>query len=178
MAIIFKLLRVNHWTKNLLIFAALVFSKSYTNKNDIIAVLVAYLSFCLLASSIYIINDLVDYKSDIKHPIKKKRPIASGQVSVHSAALISFLLMLAASAVILLVNPVLLWPFGVYYLLNIAYSFKLKHVVIVDVFTIAIGFVLRIVIGAIAINVDLSHWIIICTFLLAIFLAFGKRRPN
>jgi len=171
-----KLLRPNQWIKNLLVFAALFFSHSFLNTAKLASSAIAFLSFCLVASSIYIINDIFDRTNDREHPTKRFRPIASGKVSVPAATLLSGILLIGSLFVALTINENIAILVLSYFLINVLYSLRLKHIVILDAFIVSSGFVLRVIAGGLAINVTISHWIIICTFMLALFLAFGKRR--
>ena len=171
-----KLIRPHHWIKNLLLFAALFFSKSFFDTSKIILALEAFTLFSLLASSIYVINDIFDVERDRQHPTKKNRPIASGEISIKRAIIIALTLFFIAMTGALLISLNFAYVLLAYFIINIFYSAKLKHVVIIDAFVVAFGFVLRVVAGALAIDVRVSHWILICTFTLALFLAFGKRR--
>lgn len=175
---ILRLMRPQQYIKNLFIFVPLFFAVKITDttllKNDIIA----FIAFSLTASAIYILNDFKDIEDDKQHPKKKNRPLASGAIS-KTQALIAMLTLLAlgfiiASAVSLQVVGVI----SVYVVMNIAYSFHLKHVAILDVVIIAVGFVLRVFIGSAATGIQLSIWIIIMTFLLALFIALAKRRDD
>jgi 4-hydroxybenzoate polyprenyltransferase len=168
--------RPQHWIKNLFVFAAIVFSKNIFNLSLLEKTVIAFISFCLLSSSLYILNDLKDLEEDKRHPLKSKRPLASGRLK-KSYAIFSFGV-LGFSSLILAVS--LNWAFFlislIYFFLQVAYSFWLKHVVILDVFVIAAGFLIRIVAGGLAIKVTLSSWLLICSTLLALFLALSKRR--
>jgi 4-hydroxybenzoate polyprenyltransferase len=173
---IFITSRPQQWIKNLFIFAAIIFSQNILNLSLLGKTIVAFISFCLLSSSFYIFNDLQDLEEDKRHPLKSKRPLASGRLkksyALFSFGVLGFLgLILAAS---------LNWPFLlislVYFFLQVAYSLWLKHVVILDVFVIAAGFLIRVVAGGLAIKVTLSSWLLICSTLLALFLALSKRR--
>lgn len=171
----FVALRPRQWVKNLFVFAGLIFSQSLFTPL-IWPALGAFLIFCALSGAIYVFNDLADVEKDRLHPTKRYRPIARGALSVPAAAGLG-VLMLAGSLVAAYVLSV---PFGVvataYAGLLIAYSVWLKHMVILDVLTVAAGFVLRAVAGAEAIAVEISGWLVICTILVALFLALGKRR--
>jgi 4-hydroxybenzoate polyprenyltransferase len=169
-------LRPRQWPKNVLIFFGLIFSLNFFNiKMDLLA-LAAFVLFCLLSSAVYLINDSVDYDRDREHPTKRNRPIAAGIVSRQLAIITAVVLLVVSIGGSFVINI----PFGlmsvVYLLMNLAYSFGLKHVVIIDVFVLAAGFVLRAVAGALAINVPISPWLYVCTVLGALFLALGKRR--
>ncbi len=177
MKAIIKLLRPHQYVKNLFVFAPLIFAFSFTTPN-IINSLVVFILFSLIASSIYVLNDLMDIQEDRAHPTKKFRPIASGEVSTKTAkylfiSLSSFSLLLAA-----IFNFNLFLVLFAYFILNIAYSLKLKHISIVDIFIISTGFVLRLFAGSVATGIELSMWIIIMTFLLALFLSLAKRRDD
>lgn len=170
-------LRPHQWTKNLVVLAALAFSKHLFDDPDaVVRAGVAFAVFCALSGAVYVVNDLVDLERDRLHPIKRSRPIASGALPVPAAR--------TAAAALFGVGLLVAWGLGpgfflcavAYLALNLAYSFGLKEVVILDVLAIAIGFVLRAVAGAVAIQVAFSEWLIVCTLLLALFLALAKRR--
>lgn len=178
-----KLLRVEQWVKNLFVFAPLFFSGNITHYDLLIKSIFAFIIFSLIASSIYIINDYSDIESDRKHPQKKDRPLASGAISKSTARIILAVLLLVVVMLLLLSYDILsqnLWKFssiiGFYFVMNLAYTFKLKHVAIVDVCIIAIGFVLRVLAGGYATGILISQWAILLTFVLALVLAIGKRR--
>jgi 4-hydroxybenzoate polyprenyltransferase len=169
-------LRPGQWTKNLIVFAGLLFGKQLFEPTAVATACAAFAVFCALSGVIYILNDVADRDADRRHPLKSKRPIASGQLSPGVA--IAAAIVIAGVAL-----PFAFWlgpAFGVvalaYVVLLAAYSAWLKHVVIIDVLTIAIGFVLRAASGAVAISVAISHWLLVCTVLLALFLAMSKRR--
>lgn len=171
-------LRPHQWVKNLLVLFPLFFTNLAFELNGWIAALKAFGSFCFAASSIYLLNDILDRHEDALHPKKKFRPIASGRLSV-GASWVVLAGTLAASAALGWLVPAthrsfLLWP-AAYLSLNVAYSFYLKRLVIVDCMCIALGFQLRVMAGAAAIDVDASRWIQLCTFFFALFLAFCKR---
>lgn len=173
----FVLLRPHQYVKNLFIFAPMLFSFALASEN-IIATFIAFVLFSLIASSIYVLNDLMDIQEDRQHPKKKNRPLASGKVSPQSAKLLILTLATVAFIFAFLYNQQLFIVLLIYFVLNIAYSLKLKHITIVDIFIIASGFVLRLFAGAAVIDTPLSMWIIIMTFLLALFLAVAKRRDD
>lgn len=172
-----KLLRPHHYIKNLFIFAPLFFSFSFAREN-FIATGIAFVLFSLVASSIYTLNDLADLKEDRQHPEKKNRPLASGKVSTKSAKALIVLLASVSFFSAFLFSFDLFLVLLIYFILNVAYSLKLKHITIVDIFIIATGFVLRLFAGSVVIDTTLSTWIIIITFLLALFLAVAKRRDD
>lgn len=178
-----KLLRVEQWVKNLFVFLPLFFSGNITNADLVLKSIVAFVVFSLAASFIYILNDYSDVDSDRRHPEKCKRPIASGAVSKDTA--IIFMIMVLAAGLLLLVGSHFYLHIDIgrfssvilfYVLLNIAYTFHLKHVAIIDVSIIATGFVLRVLAGGYISGIPISQWAILLTFVLALVLALGKRR--
>ena len=174
---ILKLLRPHQYIKNLFVFAPLFFTFSF-NFEQIVDCIVVFILFSFLASSIYILNDYMDIEEDRQHPKKKFRPIASGEVSKNSAKILFFVLSIPSLIASYFINIDLFVVLTIYFVLNIAYSLGLKHITIVDIFIIASGFVLRLFAGASVIDNQLSMWIIIMTFLLALFLAVAKRRDD
>ncbi|NOY05692.1 MAG: decaprenyl-phosphate phosphoribosyltransferase [Chlorobi bacterium] len=168
--------RPKQWVKNLVIFAPLLFSQNLFHPDSLLATAVGFLLFSIGASSIYMLNDLADVEKDRAHPVKRQRPVASGRLPV-SWALGAFLVM-APTAIVLSIalKPEFGFIVAGYIALNVVYSFFLKRQVILDVMSIAASFLLRIVSGAVIINVPMSEWLLICTSLLALFLGFSKRR--
>ncbi len=178
-----KLLRVEQWVKNLFVFAPLFFSGNIANVDLLLKSVFAFMAFSLAASSIYIINDYSDIESDRKHPEKKFRPLASGAIGKSSAKIVLVILLLFLVICVAVMRNLFsqdYWQFGViilfYFLMNLAYTFKLKHVAIVDVCIISVGFVLRVLAGGYATGILISQWAILLTFVLALVLALGKRR--
>ncbi|MBS4028606.1 MAG: decaprenyl-phosphate phosphoribosyltransferase [Ignavibacteriales bacterium] len=169
-------IRPQQWIKNIFLFAALVFSKHLLSSQEVLFVFQGFLVFSFLSSGTYLLNDVADKEQDKLHPEKQRRPIASGALSTSLA--ISFAFVFLSLGIV--------WAFRLqqqfgfvaisYFVLNILYSWKLKHIVILDVMVIATGFVLRVLAGAMLINVPASEWLLICTFLLSLFLGFVKRR--
>lgn len=174
---IIKLLRPHQYVKNIFVFAPLFFSFNFV-KADIINTIIVFILFSLIASSIYVLNDYMDIDEDKQHPKKKYRPLASGKVSKNTAKILIILLSSISLISAYFININLFVVLLVYFVLNIAYSLKLKHITIVDIFIIATGFVLRLFAGASVVENQLSMWIIILTFLLALFLAVAKRRDD
>jgi len=173
---IFKSLRPQQWIKNFFIFAPLVFSQNILNRPLLLKTVAAFAAFCLISSAHYIFNDLRDLEEDRRHPLKSRRPLASGRLKKGPAVAALVLIGAAGVAVAAALGlPFLLLAVG-YLVLQTAYSLWLKHVVILDVFVIAAGFLIRVVAGGVAIKVEISSWLLICTSLLALFLAMGKRR--
>ena len=168
--------RPHQWLKNSIVLAALVFAKKLNETNLVLTSLAALGIFCLLSSGAYILNDIVDLKKDQKHPLKSKRPIASGKIGVPQAAVFAIIIIAVALILGFRINSY----FGLcglgYVVLNLFYSAFIKNWVILDVMAIALGFVLRAVAGAVAIQVEISSWLLVCTTLLALFLSLGKRR--
>ena len=174
---ILTLLRPHQYVKNIFIFAPLIFAFHFT-QTAFVDASIAFILFSLLASSVYILNDYMDIEEDKKHPKKSSRPLASGAISKKSALFLFLFLSTTTLLLSLFYNQNLFYVLLAYFFLNIAYSFKLKHLSLVDIFIIAIGFVLRLFAGAQVTQTPLSMWIIIITFLLAIFLALAKRRDD
>nr|WP_197997819.1 decaprenyl-phosphate phosphoribosyltransferase [Paenibacillus sp. CFBP 13594] len=173
---LFRLLRPKQWTKNLLLFAALLFSFEEIRAETILATLLGFILFSLVAGCVYILNDFVDRDRDRQHPVKKYRPMASGQVNPSHALLFGIILLILSVGTAFMMNPLFGVLCIVYFLLNVSYSFVLKHLVILDMMTIAAGFVLRAIAGGVLIHVPFTPWFLICTMLLSLFLAIGKRR--
>jgi len=167
-------LRPEQWTKNLLVFA--VFGGRLLEVTAIWSAVAAFAVFCALSSAVYIFNDLADREADRQHPLKSMRPIAAGDLSPTTAAFAGVALAGAALAAATIMNPQLGLAAAAYLVLLLLYSAALKHFVIVDVLVISGGFVLRAAAGAVAVNVPISHWLLVCTTLLALFLALSKRR--
>jgi 4-hydroxybenzoate polyprenyltransferase len=175
-AYVFESMRPQQWLKNFFIFAPLIFSENITDPMLLKRSLLAFAVFCLLSGSVYILNDLKDLEEDRRHPLKAKRPIASDKLKKRYA-IIAFVTVSAISLLLcLLLNMNFFYIALFYYVLQIAYSFRLKHVVILDVFIVAAGFFIRVIAGGLAIEVYISPWLLICTALLALFLAMSKRR--
>ncbi len=172
------LLRPQQYIKNLFIFVPLFFSHQITDIELLIDTGVSFIAFCITASAIYILNDLHDIKADQAHSRKKHRPLASGTISKNNAILIMLVFFVLGSILMLSVSTTAALIMGLYVMLNMAYSFALKHVAIIDVSCIAIGFVLRLFVGASIGLIPLSMWIVVMTFLLALFMALAKRRDD
>ena len=175
---IVKSMRPKHWVKNIFVFPALLFAAELTNMESVLKSLAAFGLFSLAASSVYLLNDVVDYESDRKHPVKKYRAIASGQISKSFAILLSSLLSISSLILAFELNMKLAIVVFVYLVNNLLYSFKLKHTAIIDILMIAFGFVLRAVGGAYAIEVPISSWFLVIIFLLTLFMAIMKRRQE
>lgn len=171
-------LRPQQWIKNVLLFAALVFAQRLLDPAALGLAAGAFVVFCLLSSFVYLLNDVADREQDRLHPVKRTRPIASGQLSVTAALAASMLLLAAASVGALLLGRAFAVTAAAYVGISIAYCFALKKIVILDVMVLAAGYALRAVAGAEAIDVEFSSWLLLCTSLLALFLGFCKRRQE
>ncbi len=171
-------LRPAQWVKNLFVVVPLVFAHRLDRPQLSLQAFLAFLAFCAASSAIYLLNDVRDRESDLRHPLKRHRPIASGELGI-GAALISAVGLLALAAIASVRLPALFAiALSAYVTLNVLYSLGLKRVVILDVMTIAAGFVLRVLAGAAAIEVEVSSWLLLCTTFVALFLAFSKRRQE
>jgi 4-hydroxybenzoate polyprenyltransferase len=175
---IIALLRIPQYIKNLFIFAPLFFAGMLNNPDLLIASALAFFAFSLGASAVYIFNDYQDIEQDKLHPKNKNRPLASGAISVKIAFAIMFILFSLSIALMAWLSASACLVLVIYFGSNIAYSLKLKHVAIIDVSQIALGFVFRLFIGSLVTGIALSHWIVTITFLLALFLALAKRRDD
>ncbi|MDP1713201.1 MAG: decaprenyl-phosphate phosphoribosyltransferase [Anaerolineales bacterium] len=176
---LFKTMRPRQWTKNVFIFAALVFDKQLLNIDSFLRTLAGFALFCLISSSVYIFNDLADVEADRQHPEKKNRPIASGTLPVSAAWTAGIALVVITFGLAYLLAPGFEAVVVIYFLLNLAYSKWLKHIPIVDVLVIAAGFVLRVHAGVTLIAVErFSPWLYVVMTLLSLFLGFGKRRAE
>jgi 4-hydroxybenzoate polyprenyltransferase len=169
-------LRPAQWTKNFVIFAGLIFGKKLGDPGAIVDAIAAFVVFCILSGVVYLANDLADRETDRQHPLKARRPIASGALPVGVAAVAAMVLGAAALVAAYLIGRSFVLVAAAYLFLQLLYSGPLKHIIIIDVLTIAIGFVLRAAGGAVAVHVEMSHWLFVCTILLALFLALAKRR--
>jgi 4-hydroxybenzoate polyprenyltransferase len=171
-----QILRPRHWTKNVFLFAALVFGQKLAEPLAVGRAIGGFLCFCLAASAVYIFNDIIDRQADRLHPEKCKRPIAAGRVSIGSAAVMSALCAAAAMIGSFAVGRSFAMVVLAYIVLVILYSLVFKRIMILDCVVISIGFCLRAIAGAEAVDVFISPWLIVCTFALCLFLAFSKRR--
>lgn len=169
-------LRPEQWTKNFVVFAALVFSRRLLDPAAVALALAAFLIFCALSGAVYLVNDVSDREADRLHPLKSQRPIASGALSVGAALAWASILLVAGLLSAFWLEPRFGMAAFAYVALQILYTRVLKHIVILDVMAIAMGFVVRAVAGGLVIGVPVSDWLLVCTILLALFLAFSKRR--
>ena len=173
---LFVSLRPDQWTKNLIVFAALIFAVKLLDPAATAKASAAFLIFCGLSGAVYLINDVADREQDRLHPIKKMRPIASGDLSPSTAVIAAVVLSAIALAAAFWLRPAFGVAAAAYLALFVVYTRSLKHIVVLDVMTIAIGFVLRAVAGGFVINVHISNWLLVCTMLGALFLGLAKRR--
>lgn len=177
LASLVALMRPHQWLKNVFVFAGLVFSQTWGNGPLVLRILMAFAAFCCMSSMVYILNDWRDRASDALHPVKCRRPLASGAVSV-PAALVLAALLLVAGIWLAAGNRVLLLLLGIYVALNLAYSWRLKQVPVVDVSIIASGFMLRLLAGTLAVGIPPSRWLLLTGLFIALFLGFSKRKAE
>jgi len=173
-----RLLRPRQWFKNVFVFAGLIFSRHFFYPESVERSVFAFLVFSVLSSSGYIINDILDFREDRAHPLKSKRPIAAGKIGRGQAALLASLLFAISLVVAFLLSVNFFYVCVVYAMLITCYSFGIKNIVILDVLFVAIGYVLRAIAGAVVITVEISSWLLLCTLLIALFLAISKRRTE
>lgn len=171
-----KLMRIHQWVKNLIIFAGILFGKKLNDPVIMLKGVIAFFLFSIVASSQYVINDYLDRKEDALHPEKRHRPIASGKISASHALFITAITLPVALVFTYILDQFFFLLTIFYLLFNIAYSKYLKHIVILDVMSISIGFVVRAIAGAVIAGVAFSSWLILCTFMLSLFWGFSKRR--
>lgn len=175
-ASLFASLRPDQWTKNLIVFAALIFAVKLLDPAALANASAAFLIFCALSGAVYLINDVSDRDQDRQHPIKRMRPVASGELSPGTAMTWALVLAAASLAASFALRPVFGVAAAAYLALQVVYTRWLKHLVVLDVMAIAIGFVLRAVAGGLVISVHISNWLLVCTMLGALFLGLAKRR--
>jgi 4-hydroxybenzoate polyprenyltransferase len=173
-----KLIRVEQYIKNAFVFAPLFFDSQFLNLDNLINVILAFLCFCTISSSVYIFNDYFDINEDKNHPQKRYRPLASGSISIQNGLVLMLILMISSITVSYLISVELFLVIISYLALNFLYSKWLKHIAILDVNIIAVGFILRIVAGSVVSDVVPSIWILLITYLLALFLGISKRRTD
>ena len=169
-------MRPKQWLKNSFVFAGLIFSKSFFQLEPVLKTLFCFVLFSFVSGSVYIINDIIDKEKDALHPVKSKRPIASGKVGKPQALVFSLFALTISLVLAFLTNIKVFFILLTYFVLVLSYSLKLNNIVILDVIILSMGFVLRTVGGAVAIDVWISPWLILCTTLLALFLALNKRK--
>lgn len=170
------LLRPQQWFKNVFVFAGLLFSKQFYDTSSILTSCWTFIVFCILSSGIYIINDIFDYEEDRMHPFKSKRPIAAQKLSRRTGLIIAILCIILSLSGSYLINTGLFVTCLIYYFMMVLYSVAVKHFIILDVLFVAIGYVLRAIAGAVAIEVVISSWLLLCSLLLALLIVVAKRR--
>lgn len=176
-----RVIRPQQWIKNVFVLVPLFFGGSLLDTTDIVAAVTAAMAFCFISSSIYCLNDIIDVEDDRRHPTKCHRPIAAGKISVAQAYVMMALMVALSFGSVAMLGGYALGVgvvVGLYLLMNVAYCLVLKRYAILDVCTIAFGFVLRLFAGGIATGIGLSNWIVLMTFLLTLFLSFAKRRDD
>ncbi len=176
LVLLFIQLRPKQWTKNLLIFSALLFSYETMSIVTLFNTIIGFILFSFISGCVYILNDYADRETDRCHPVKKFRPMASGALNPRLALIFGSILLFVSLLGSYFINPLFTLLLTAYLMMNLLYSFKLKHVVIVDIMIIAAGFVMRAIAGGLVIHVPLTPWFLLCTMLLSLFLAIGKRR--
>lgn len=170
------LIRPHQWIKNAILFAGLIFGKKLDDPDSVLRAISAFALFSLVASCQYVINDYLDRKEDAKHPEKKYRPLASGVLDPIKTLFFTVFIFAVTMVLSFMLEPVFFFLVGFYFLFNILYSTYLKHIVILDVMSISIGFVIRAIAGAVVVGVSFSSWLLLCTFMLSLYWGFGKRR--
>ncbi len=176
---ILQSMRPRQWTKNLFVLVAVFFDRQLFIPHSIFRSICGFVIFCLVSGAVYILNDLKDIESDRRHPIKKNRPIAAGKLAVPTAVTAMIMLLLIGFSTACLLSPSFFYILGIYFVTNLAYSYKLKYIPLLDVFILASGFVLRVVAGVSLIHIErFSPWMYVVTTLLALYLGFGKRRAE
>jgi len=173
-----RLARPSHWIKNLFVFAALLFSRKVTDPDAVLAAVKGFIAFCFASSAIYALNDVLDQREDQRHPKKRLRPVASGEVARGEALAMYVVLVVASLAVSVAVAALFPIMVGLYLVVMLAYVLGLKRVAILDVLLIAVGFVIRAYAGGVAVHVWVSPWLVLCTLTLALFLGFAKRESE
>lgn len=173
-----RLLRPHQWLKNAFVFVGLLFGHAWGDPARLTQALLAFAIFCLLSSGVYVMNDLFDREQDRQHPTKRNRPLASGKVGLRTALMLMLACFGGGIALLLASANQAPWLFFAYVVLNLGYTWGLKHVVILDVFIIATGFMLRILVGTLGIGIEPSQWLLLCGLMLTLFLGFAKRRAE
>jgi 4-hydroxybenzoate polyprenyltransferase len=173
-----RLIRPHHWIKSGFVFTGLLFGHAWAESERVTQVAVAAIAFSLVSSAVYVTNDLLDRADDLRHPWKRWRPLAAGEVSVRSAVVLAAGLALAGLGLSLHASPRVLAIVAIYVAISLAYSLGLKHVVILDVFVLAAGFMLRILAGTVGVGIQPSPWLLLCGLMLTLFLGLAKRRAE
>ena len=175
---ILKLIRIPQWIKNFFVFVPLVFSLNLFKGDYFLTSFTGFLAFCLTSGIVYIINDIADVEADRAHPKKKNRPIASGRISPGQGIVISIIFAGGVAGLCLNVSTSFIFLLMLFFLINVLYSIKLKHMVLLDIFSIAAGFLIRVLAGAVIISVTISSWLVLTTMFISLFLAVMKRHSE
>jgi 4-hydroxybenzoate polyprenyltransferase len=175
---LWRLIRAPQWVKNLMVFTGALFGHAWTDLSILTQVTAAAAGFSFVASSVYILNDFADRAADRHHPVKRRRPLAAGTVTPGAALLLAAVLLVTGLGMSYYASAMVLAIVAGYLVINLAYSFHLKHVVILDVFLIAAGFMLRILAGTTGVGIPPSHWLLLCGLMVTLFLGFTKRRAE
>jgi 4-hydroxybenzoate polyprenyltransferase len=173
-----RLMRPHQWVKNAFVFTGLLFGHAWHDPHMVTQVMIAFAAFCLVSSAVYVFNDIVDIEQDRLHPKKSQRPLAAGKVGISAAVILAVLLGVLGLLLAYSASPKVLLILVGYALMNFAYSLRLKHVVILDVFIIATGFMLRILAGTLGVGIPPSQWLLLCGLMVTLFLGFTKRRAE
>jgi 4-hydroxybenzoate polyprenyltransferase len=173
-----RLMRPHQWVKNTFVFTGLLFGHAWHDAHLVAQVMTAFAAFCMVSSAVYVFNDIIDVKQDRLHPKKSQRPLASGRVSMPAAAVLASVLAVSGLVLANCASRTVLVILVCYALMNVAYSLRLKHVVILDVFIIATGFMLRILAGTLGVGIPPSQWLLLCGLMVTLFLGFSKRRAE
>ena len=172
---LFRLMRPHQWVKNTFVLTGLLFGHAWQNPTLLTQAAIAFIAFCLISSAVYILNDIVDIEQDRNHPTKRNRPLPAGKITIPNAATLGVLLAAMALGLAAAASATIVVILLIYALMNVAYSLKLKHVVILDVFIIATGFMLRILAGTLGLGIPPSQWLLLCGLMVTLFLGFSKR---
>ena len=173
-----RLMRPHQWVKNSFVLTGLIFGHAWHSPTLVIQAFTAFAAFCLISSTIYVINDIIDIEEDKHHPTKRNRPLPSGKLTISTAAIFAVILGVAGLLLAALASYKVVIILVIYGLMNLAYSIKLKHIVILDVFIIAAGFMLRILAGTLGLGIPPSQWLLLCGLMVTLFLGFSKRRAE
>jgi 4-hydroxybenzoate polyprenyltransferase len=173
-----RLMRPHQWVKNSFVLTGLLFGHAWHSPALVIHALTAFVAFCLISSTVYVFNDIIDIKEDKHHPTKRNRPLPSGKLSITTAAIFAAILGVSALLLAALASYKVVIILLIYAVMNLAYSIKLKHIVILDVFIIATGFMLRILAGTLGLGIPPSQWLLLCGLMVTLFLGFSKRRAE
>jgi 4-hydroxybenzoate polyprenyltransferase len=175
---LFRLMRPHQWVKNIFVLTGLLFGHAWHSPLLVFQALIAFVAFCLVSSTVYVINDIFDIEQDKHHPTKRNRPLPSGKISISTAIYFAAILGVAGLLLASLASYKVVIILLIYAVMNIAYSLRLKHVVILDVFIIATGFMLRILAGTLGLGIPPSQWLLLCGLMVTLFLGFSKRRAE